>query len=483
MDADVNTAATGESPQRRLLAWASGGHGAPRARARRMLSASQVTVALAVVAIGTTLLCAAIGYGLARQSDERLWLEQRASLRAAIVEFRNLFGNTGKVDPRFVQIVAQSAGLKALKFETDPPAGERETQPVMDAQGRIAGFFTWDRAYPMTRTMNRLMPLVAGIAVVLVGFAGFSFWQLRRAQHDIKASEEQARDAADKDKLTGLPNHAKMLELLDLALASRAEDEVTTFALIELDGMADVNAQLGVLGGDDLIVGGGPPTGAGAPGRSRLRPHRQRRVCLDADRRRRRRCGGHHPCRARRHRTTAVDRHRGAGQRACRFCAGAARRYHPRRTNPARRAGARRCGKEGSRQHRRLRAFHRYRFGRPEIHPARIAARAQRQRTGAALPADRLRTGRPHRRRRGAAALDPCGARADRAGDVHSGRRTDGADGIAGRLRFAPRAERGQTLAQSLRRGEPVAVAGAPPRHRRRSARRAGRERRAGRRA
>jgi diguanylate cyclase (GGDEF)-like protein len=259
VDADVNTAATGESPRRRLLAWASGrdtqgAGGEPRARARRMLSASQVTVALAVVAVGTTLLCAAIGYGLARQSDERLWIEQRASLRSAIAESRTMFGNAGKIDPRFVQIVAQSAGLKALRVEIDPPAGDRETQPIMDAKGRIAGFFTWDRAYPMTHTMNRLMPFVAGIAVVLVGFAGFSFWQLRRAQHDIKASEEQARDAADKDKLTGLPNHAKMLELLDLALAGRADDEVTTFALIELDGMADVNAQLGVLGGDDLIV-------------------------------------------------------------------------------------------------------------------------------------------------------------------------------------------------------------------------------------
>ncbi len=253
MDADVNTAATGKSPGRRLLAWARGAAGEPRARARRMLSASQVTVALAVIAIGTTLLCAAIGYGLARQSDERLWIEQRASLRSAIAEFRNLFGNAGKVDPRFVQIVAQSAGLQALKFETDPPLGNRETQPVMDAHGRIAGFFTWDRAYPMMRAMNWLMPLVAGIAVVLVGFAGFSFWQLRRARRDIEASEEQARDAADKDKLTGLPNHAKMLELLDLALTIRAEDEVT-FALIELNGMADVNAQLGVLGGDDLIV-------------------------------------------------------------------------------------------------------------------------------------------------------------------------------------------------------------------------------------
>src|SRR5674476_1079333 len=68
------------------------------------------------------------------------------------------------------------------------------------------------------------------------------------------ASDEFARRAADQDKLTGLPNHAKTLELLDLALAERASDDVTTFALIELDGMADVNAQLGVLGSDELTV-------------------------------------------------------------------------------------------------------------------------------------------------------------------------------------------------------------------------------------
>ena len=71
---------------------------------------------------------------------------------------------------------------------------------------------------------------------------------------ELTASEQAARRAADEDKLTGLPNHAKTLELLDRALAERSGDEVTTFALIELDGMADVNAQLGVLGGDELIV-------------------------------------------------------------------------------------------------------------------------------------------------------------------------------------------------------------------------------------
>ena len=102
--------------------------------------------------------------------------------------------------------------------------------------------------------MNRLMPLIAGIAVALVGFAGFSLCQLRRARRDLAASEEQARRAADEDKLTGLPNHAKMLESARPRAGRARRRRVTTFALIELDGMADVNAQLGVLGSDELIV-------------------------------------------------------------------------------------------------------------------------------------------------------------------------------------------------------------------------------------
>ena len=75
-------------------------------------------------------------------------------------------------------MVEQSVGLKDLKFEIDPGVSEREMQPVMDAHGRIAGFLTWDKAHPMLQAMQRLMPFIAGIAIVLVGFAGFSLWQL-----------------------------------------------------------------------------------------------------------------------------------------------------------------------------------------------------------------------------------------------------------------------------------------------------------------
>jgi diguanylate cyclase (GGDEF)-like protein len=223
-------------------------------RAWRIFSASRLVVVLAVLAVGLTLVCGAVGYGLAQQSDERLWAEQRASLRNAIDEFRTWFGKSDAVDPRFVRVVEQSVGLKDLKFEADPPPSEREMQPVLDTQGRIAGFLTWEKTYPMTDAMQRLTPLAAAIAVALLMFAGFSLRQLSRARGELVAREEQARRAADTDKLTDLPNHAKMLEMLDLALAEREDGQVTSFAVIELESMADITASLGVLGSDELTV-------------------------------------------------------------------------------------------------------------------------------------------------------------------------------------------------------------------------------------
>jgi diguanylate cyclase (GGDEF)-like protein len=223
------------------------------ARARWTRRASAVIAALAVVAVAAMVAAAAVGYDLAERSDARLWAEQREALRNAIGEFRQLFDKPGGIDPRFIRMVEQSARLQDLKFETDPALGDREIQPVLDAQGRIAGFFTWDKTHPMTTTARRLMPLIGGIVMILMAFAAFSVRQLARARRDMAASEELARRAADLDKLTGLPNHAKMLDLLDLALAERAGDQIVSFALIELDGVADVGAQLGALGADEFI--------------------------------------------------------------------------------------------------------------------------------------------------------------------------------------------------------------------------------------
>jgi len=218
------------------------------------LSSSRLILMLALLVLVFTLVSAGVGYQLARQHDETQVAEQRAALRNAVAEFRTLFGHAEEIDPRFVRMVEQSARLKNLAFDIAPTEDGREIQPVVDADGRIAGFFTWQRSAPMAETAKSIMPFVAVLAVALMGFAGFSVLHLRRASRELSESEALARRAADMDKITGLPNHAKLLELLDLALTERMNDEITVFALFEIDGMADVAANFGVLGSDELII-------------------------------------------------------------------------------------------------------------------------------------------------------------------------------------------------------------------------------------
>ena len=218
-----------------------------------ILSASRLIGVLSFVAVAGMLAIVVIGFNLATHNDERLSLGQHAALRSAIAEFRPKLDRSATIDQRLLRMAEQVPGLKNLKFERSPPR-DRETQPVMDSTGRITGFFTWDKSRPMTQAMGRLAALFAAVAVIVFGFAALSLWQLKRAQRELAVREVEATRAADEDKLTGMPNHAKTLELLDLSLAERADDECTTFALIELDGMDDITATHGVLGSDELIV-------------------------------------------------------------------------------------------------------------------------------------------------------------------------------------------------------------------------------------
>jgi len=258
---EVNTVATGSTPGRWLLARAGGRPGPDQvvlggsaAPTQRMLAVTRLIIAFIILALASTVLGTAIGYQQARQSDERLLVEQHAALRNAISEFRSRFVRPDEIDPRLMRAAEQSLGAGNIKFESHPGTSERETQPAMTADGRIAGFFSWDKPRPMMQTIDRLMPVAAGIVFVLIGFATLTLRQLKRARRELALREVEAARAGDEDKLTALPNHAKTLELLDLALAERADHDWTTFALIELDGMVDVAAQHGVLGSDELIV-------------------------------------------------------------------------------------------------------------------------------------------------------------------------------------------------------------------------------------
>ncbi|MBS0533183.1 MAG: EAL domain-containing protein [Proteobacteria bacterium] len=257
-DVDVNAPDPG-SASRKFDRLRRNGQGVGRSASapgavRRWLSAPRGVVVLALLTLGVALVSTGVGYEIARHSDEKLWAEQRLALRNATSEIRTMFAHGRDIDERFVRMIEHSARLHNLKFEITPPVDDREMQPVIDGDGRIAGFFTWERTAPTMAAMSAMMPYIGALIAVLIAFAGYSLWHLRRAARDVSESEALARRAADQDKLTGLPNHAKMVELLDLSLAERAPGETTTFAIFELDGMADVAANFGVLGSDELIV-------------------------------------------------------------------------------------------------------------------------------------------------------------------------------------------------------------------------------------
>jgi diguanylate cyclase (GGDEF)-like protein len=259
---EVITVAAVLNPGRWLPAWARrkrvpdsqvipGGSSVP---AKRMLVVSCLIIAFIILAMVTTQLGIGIGYRVARRSDDQLLSEQHAALRIAISKFGASFDRSVEIDSGLGHTAERIAGVKNIKFERDPDTANREMHPLMNVDGRIAGFFTWDKARPAMRMMDWVVPFAAAITVVLVGFGSLSLWQLKRARRELSMREAQAARAADEDKLTGLPNHAKTLELLDLALAQRADDDCTTFALIELNGMEDVTAHHGVLGSDEFVV-------------------------------------------------------------------------------------------------------------------------------------------------------------------------------------------------------------------------------------
>ena len=417
--------------------------------AKWILSASRLIGVLSFVAVAGMFVIAAVGFGLARHNDERLSLSQHAALRSAIVEFRPTLDRSAAIDPRLLRMAEQIPGLKKLKFERNP-ARDRETQPVMDSTGRITGFFTWDKNRPMIQVMGRLAAFFAAVAVIVFGFGALSLWQLKRAQRELAVREIEAARAADEDKLTGLPNHSKTLELLDLSLAERADDECTTFALIELDGMDDITATHGVLGSDELIVAvarrmrealpagvfcgriAGDKFALAMTAAHNANSEAVVRAAIDVI--------------ARPHWADTVVRvsaHAGFAQ-APRHAA--TRGELTRRADLALRASAKRgpgaiVGFDV--------ALDTVSTDQKFIHRG-ASTGDQRGDARCALPADRVVPGQPHSRRRGSAALDASDARIDTAGEFVPVAEQCGLMGTARRIRAAPRVVRCQALARGL---------------------------------
>ncbi len=227
----------------RLARWRRGAPVVPR-----------IAAVLALLIVTAFVVCVGLGYLLAWQADGYVEAEHRQALSGAVEALQAVSPDLARVEPKVIRVVERASGLKGLRFETEPPGGDREMQSVIDRKGRIVGWFSWEAERPAIAIMNRLLPFMAMIALGLVGFAALAIWQLSRLGLSLKRAEQHVQKLEYLDPLTGLPNHNHFFAAFDRALATRYGQDPLAYAALDLDGFDEVNDALGYAGGDEVMA-------------------------------------------------------------------------------------------------------------------------------------------------------------------------------------------------------------------------------------
>src|SRR5262249_37823340 len=136
----------------------------------------------------------------------------------------------------------------------DPPGRGREVQSLLDINGRIVGWFSWEAQRPATVLLYRLLPLGALIAAGLLGFAGLALWQLNRLGRLLVRRAPAAHRPGHEAPSTGPWNQRRLLSALDEALTTRRNGEVVGFAVIEIGGLDELKETLGSGDDDDFFA-------------------------------------------------------------------------------------------------------------------------------------------------------------------------------------------------------------------------------------
>jgi diguanylate cyclase (GGDEF)-like protein len=185
---------------------------------------------------------------------------------ARLDDSTSVLARTKRLDAGLIGVFEKMSGVAALAFDAEAPHGGRDVHSLIDAQGRIVGWLSWQREHPTMDAVVRLMPLLGAVAAMLVLFAASAIRQIGRATRRLEVNEAEAHKIAYEDPVTGLPNRRRMLDLLDAALAQRAGGGVS-FGLLKIDHFADIKETLGEEGSEELLAAAGerlrgamPPT-------------------------------------------------------------------------------------------------------------------------------------------------------------------------------------------------------------------------------
>jgi diguanylate cyclase (GGDEF)-like protein len=166
------------------------------------------------------------------------------------------------LDDEVSTAIGEKFAIASLHFDKFEGHGTAAA-PVVDASGRILGYFDWQPAQPALTLLRDMGPAILAAIIIACTVVVFLTRRLKKTSELLEVSEENASYLAFHDPLTGLPNRALFADRLTQALANSRRSGVR-FALhaIDLDRFKLVNDTLGHPSGDELIRQVGTRLGA-----------------------------------------------------------------------------------------------------------------------------------------------------------------------------------------------------------------------------
>jgi diguanylate cyclase (GGDEF)-like protein len=237
-----------------LRAWISRRHALAAHTHGREPPVLRLVSPLALMVVVATVIGIGLGFVVARQADDDLTARNRQALLGAMDALQAVAPDLSNIEPRLIRILEHASGLKGLRFDADPAEGGRAVHSLVDRNGRIVGWLSWEPARPATAMMTRLLPLAGLVALGVIGFAGLVVWQLKRLGLLLATTEKQVHTLEYQDAVTGLPNQRQMLDVLDRAIALRPPEQMVALAVLDLEGFDDMKDAVGDAGGNEAII-------------------------------------------------------------------------------------------------------------------------------------------------------------------------------------------------------------------------------------